>query len=107
MTILDTAPVAPLLHRLFLEAEAATSPALATVSGDERDRMMRSKTDHLRLYGLMKDLWLPVSRETGALLYMLGRSIGARSIVEFGTSFGPGVHVVGRRDLSGSTRSPA
>ena len=36
----------------------------------------------------MKDLWLPVSRETGALLYMLARSRGATSIVEFGTSFG-------------------
>jgi predicted O-methyltransferase YrrM len=36
----------------------------------------------------MKDLPLPVSRETGALLYMLARSSGARTIVEFGTSFG-------------------
>jgi predicted O-methyltransferase YrrM len=29
-----------------------------------------------------------VSRATGALLYMLARSTGARTIVEFGTSFG-------------------
>jgi len=29
-----------------------------------------------------------VSRATGTLLYMLARSVGARSIVEFGTSFG-------------------
>jgi predicted O-methyltransferase YrrM len=36
----------------------------------------------------MKDLWIPVSRETGVLLYMLARSSGARSVVEFGTSFG-------------------
>lgn len=34
------------------------------------------------------DLWLPVSREAGKLLYMLARSSGARTIVEFGTSFG-------------------
>ena len=33
-------------------------------------------------------MWLTVSRETGRLLYMLARSIGARNIVEFGTSFG-------------------
>ncbi|MCW1841332.1 O-methyltransferase [Prosthecomicrobium hirschii] len=88
MTTLDTAPVAPLLDRLFAEAEAATSPAMVELSRDERDRLMRSRTEYLRLYGLMKDLWLPVSRETGALLYMLARSAGARSIVEYGTSFG-------------------
>lgn len=50
--------------------------------------MMRSKTEYLDLYGLMKDLWLPVSRETGVLLYMLARSMRAGSIVEYGTSFG-------------------
>ncbi|MGD9921414.1 MAG: O-methyltransferase [Variibacter sp.] len=88
MTTLNTAPVAPLLDRLFAQAEAATSPAMAELSRDERDRLMRSKTEYLRLYGLMKDLWLPVSRETGALLYMLAHSLGARSIVEYGTSFG-------------------
>lgn len=37
---------------------------------------------------MLKDLWLPVSRETGTLLYMLARSIRARVIIEFGTSFG-------------------
>lgn len=31
---------------------------------------------------------MPVSPATGALLYMLARSNGARAIVEFGTSFG-------------------
>jgi predicted O-methyltransferase YrrM len=36
----------------------------------------------------MKDLWLPVSREAGQLLYMLARSTKAKTIVEFGTSFG-------------------
>ncbi len=36
----------------------------------------------------LKDFPLAVSRETGTLLYMLARGNGARSIVEFGTSFG-------------------
>jgi predicted O-methyltransferase YrrM len=88
MNTLTTAPVAPLLERLFAEAEAATSPIVAEVSPDEHMRLMRSKTEYLELYGRLKDLWLPVSRETGKLLYMLARSSGARSIVEFGTSFG-------------------
>src|SRR6202035_4190017 len=39
-------------------------------------------------YGRLKNMPLAVSRETGALLYMLARSSRARSIVEFGTSFG-------------------
>ncbi|CAD5267607.1 Methyltransferase [Bosea sp. 62] len=49
---------------------------------------MGSKTEYLDLYGRLKDLWLPVSREAGQLLYMLARSSRARAIVEFGTSFG-------------------
>ncbi len=49
---------------------------------------MRSKTEYRDLYGRLKDLPLAVSRETGTLLYMLARSGGARTIVEFGTSFG-------------------
>ena len=48
---------------------------------------MRSKTDYLDFYGRLKDLPLAISRETGALLYMLARSSEARTIVEFGTSF--------------------
>ena len=88
MTTLTTEPLASLLDRLFEEAETASSPAIAAISHDERERLMRSKTEYLDLYGRMKDLWLPVSRETGTLLYMLARSRGATSIVEFGTSFG-------------------
>jgi predicted O-methyltransferase YrrM len=49
---------------------------------------LRSKTDYGELYGRMKDLPLAVSREAGALLYMLARSSNARTIIEFGTSFG-------------------
>jgi len=88
MTTLTTAPLAPLLDRLFEEAAAATSPVVAELSREERERLMRSKTEYLDFYARLKDLWLPVSRETGTLLYMLARSIGARTIVEFGTSFG-------------------
>jgi predicted O-methyltransferase YrrM len=48
---------------------------------------MQSKTSTY-LYERLKDFPLAVSRETGALLYMLARSCNARTIVEFGTSFG-------------------
>jgi len=91
MTTLTTTPLAPLLDRLFeaaATASPATSPAVTGLSPEERSRLMRSKTDYLDFYGRLKDLPLPVSRETGALLYMLARGCGARTIVEFGTSFG-------------------
>lgn len=90
MTTLTTPPLKPLLDRLFEEADAAspaTSPAVADLLED-RERLMRSKTDYLDFYGRLKDFPLAVSRETGLLLYMLARSCRARTIVEFGTSFG-------------------
>jgi len=89
MATLTTTPLAPLLDRLFGEAESAeTGPAIADLSADERERLMQSKTDYLDFYGRLKDLPLAVSRGTGTLLYMLARGCRARTIVEFGTSFG-------------------
>jgi predicted O-methyltransferase YrrM len=91
MTTLTESPVAPLLDRLFAEAEALSPfsiPEVAALSSKERDRLLRSKTEYLSVYGRLKDIPLPVSRETGLLLYLLARSSGARTIIEFGTSFG-------------------
>jgi predicted O-methyltransferase YrrM len=91
MTTLTTAPLKPLLDRLFEQAAAAETETIAAVAGisdQERTRLMQSKTDYRDLYGRLKHVPLAVSRETGALLYMLARSSGARDIVEFGTSFG-------------------
>ena len=91
MNTLTTAPVAPLLDRLFEEADAASpmnSPLAAALSVEQHRRLMQSKTDYLDFYGHLKDFPLAVSRKTGALLYMLARSRDARTIVEFGTSFG-------------------
>ena len=91
MTTLTTAPLAPLLNRLFEEAAKAspeTSPVLASLSEDEFTRFLRSKTGYFDFYGQLKDVPLEISRETGTLLYMLARSSRARNIVEFGTSFG-------------------
>ncbi|MBV1834500.1 O-methyltransferase [Novacetimonas pomaceti] len=82
------APVAPLLARLFAEADEASSPVLSELPREELRRLVGSRTDYLKFYGLAKDLWLPVSRGTGTLLYMLARAMQARNIVEFGTSFG-------------------
>jgi predicted O-methyltransferase YrrM len=91
MNTLTTAPVGPLLARLFAEAEAAhpmNDPAFASISDEERAHMMRDKAGYHDFYAALKNYALPVSRDTGRLLYMLARAVGARSIVEFGLSFG-------------------
>jgi predicted O-methyltransferase YrrM len=38
--------------------------------------------------GMMKDLFLAIPRQEGEFLYLTARAIGARCVVEFGTSFG-------------------
>jgi predicted O-methyltransferase YrrM len=91
MTTLTSAPVAPLLDRLFAKADeesATRSAAFSGISAAEMARLRASKTEYLDFYGRMKDVPLAVSRETGALIYMLARGTKARNIVEFGTSFG-------------------
>jgi predicted O-methyltransferase YrrM len=91
MNTLTTTPLAPLLDRLFEEADASEAEletAAAALSDEELARLMRSKTEYRDFYGRLKNMPLAVSRETGALLYMLARSSRARTIVEFGTSFG-------------------
>lgn len=91
MITLTSAPVAPLLNRLFAEAENTEVPALAAFAAlpvDERGRILSSKTGYKEIYASLKDAAIPVSRETGMLLYLLARNANARVIVEFGTSFG-------------------
>jgi predicted O-methyltransferase YrrM len=90
MNSLTIAPLAPLLDSLFAQDRAssfASIPAIAALSAEERGRVMRSKTGYRDFYGQLKEMPLSVSRETGRLLYLLARGAGARSIVEFGTSF--------------------
>lgn len=91
MNTLTTEPVASLVSRLFAEAQTSDAKLrqrASTTTPEERQAMMRSTTEYRELYGRMKDFYLAVSPDTARLLYMLSRSMRARSIVEFGTSFG-------------------
>ncbi|QIO34283.1 O-methyltransferase [Bradyrhizobium sp. 1(2017)] len=91
MTTSTITSLAPLLARLFDEADAASGATLAAVadlSEADRTRMLRSRSAYRELYGRLKHAPLAVSPETGRLLYMLARSSGAKAIVEFGASFG-------------------
>lgn len=84
---LNSPKIVQLLDRLFIEADAS-EPALQAVAQSDASRLIASRTEYRQLYGLLKEIPLPVSRETGHLLYMLTRSTRAQCILEFGTSFG-------------------
>jgi predicted O-methyltransferase YrrM len=89
MNTLTTPPVSTLLDRLFADAEENDRPVLDRLRAEVDARGLQdAMRDHQRFYGLMRDAYLPISRETGRLLYMLARTRRARCIVEFGLSFG-------------------
>jgi predicted O-methyltransferase YrrM len=81
MSTLTQPALSKLIDRLFAEADAAENARWPSTRGSDR-------SDYLKYYALLKDQPLPVSRDTGTLLYMLVRATRARNIVEFGTSFG-------------------
>jgi predicted O-methyltransferase YrrM len=106
---LTTAPVAPLLEQLYADA-VRTGQMLGQMFGhltrEERlARMSDPNADYRAFFGKAREIHMPVSRATGALLYMLARGNGARAIVEFGTSFGLStIHLAAAlRDNGGGT----
>jgi predicted O-methyltransferase YrrM len=88
MNTLSSPRVVRVLDRLFAESDASEPTMNAVVAGADVSAMITSRTNYRKFYGLLKEIPLPVSRETGALLYMLVRAARVHSILEFGTSFG-------------------
>jgi hypothetical protein len=74
MTILSSPRVAQVLDRLFSEANASEPAMNAVVAGTDVSAMITSRTGYREFYGLLKEIPLPVSRETGTLLYSLVRA---------------------------------
>lgn len=52
-----------------------------------RDTVLRRKITVAEEAERLKELYVPLSPKQGRLAYMIARSIGARRIIEFGTSF--------------------
>jgi predicted O-methyltransferase YrrM len=91
MNALTTPPLSGLLQKLFADADASTAALerqRTAMSPEQRAAPHSPSADYRAFYMRLKDAHLAVSPETGKLLYVLARSIKARSIVEFGTSFG-------------------
>jgi len=88
MTTLTQPTLSILLDRLFAESDALEDAFRREMESLSPEQRAADRTDYRQFYGRLKDQPLPVSRVTGKLLYLLARSIRARNIVEFGTSFG-------------------
>jgi predicted O-methyltransferase YrrM len=85
---IDAGPVRDVLDRLHAEARGDRLRFLGLLP-----RVLVGKLSGRALFDVMtpeamKDFYIPVSREQGELLYLTARAIGAKRIVEFGTSFG-------------------
>jgi predicted O-methyltransferase YrrM len=88
MTTLTQPTVSVLLDRLFAEADALENSRRRERTTMSPEQRAADRADYRQFYARMKDQPLPVSPETGKLLYLLARCSRARTIIEFGTSFG-------------------
>jgi predicted O-methyltransferase YrrM len=91
MTTIDTPKFLKLTDQLFADNDrtrAVMMQRFETMAQAQKDAYFGPKAQYREFYSEAKDVHLAVSRETARLLYMLTRSIGATSVVEFGTSFG-------------------
>jgi len=92
MSTLHSPTVAGLLDRLFAEADR-NDPAAFERFRAEIDKLGGAAGDRQRTE-LMRDIYMPISPEVGRLIYILARNRGAKTIVEFGTSYGiSGIHL--------------
>ena len=73
------------LERLHTLADSRDETIIQQVRGDEAAWNAATSEERATM---MQDALLPVSRDAGRFLYAVARSIVAKRIVEFGTSFG-------------------
>ena len=68
MNTLSSPRVVRVLDRLFAESDASEAAMNAAVAATDVPSMITSRAGYREFYGLLKEIPLPVSRETGALL---------------------------------------
>jgi predicted O-methyltransferase YrrM len=88
MTTLTQPTLSIVLDRLFAESDALEDVFRREMESLSPEQRAADRADYRQFYARLKDHPLPISRTTGKLLYLLARSVGARNIIEFGTSFG-------------------
>ena len=93
MSVLCSPQVSKLLDRLFAEADRNYDPAAFDRFDGAESKLSQPASGQLRAE-LMRDIYMPVTPDVGRLLYILARDRRAKTIVEFGTSFGiSGIHL--------------
>jgi predicted O-methyltransferase YrrM len=85
---LQSPQVARTLDRLHRQAQKDALRIALAVPFILPDFLGLRRIDDARLSRRMRSIYIPVSRSQGQLLYLIARSIAARTLVEFGTSFG-------------------
>ena len=92
MTTLTSPAVSAVLDRLYSAADSADRPLRernAKLSPAERKAIFDAQqADYRTTYERMSAAYIPIDREFGTLMYVLACAGQARTIVEFGTSFG-------------------
>jgi predicted O-methyltransferase YrrM len=89
VSTLTSARVSNLLAKLYADAENADKPFHEKMEAMTETERKAVYLDTRRMYGdLARNAYLPIPPDFGRLLYMLICSSKARTIVEFGTSFG-------------------
>jgi predicted O-methyltransferase YrrM len=88
MSSLHDGPVRDVLDRLHAEARRQRLAFLKLVPRFASGLLRGRTFSELLTPEAMEDFYIPVSREQGEFLYLTARAIGARNVVEFGTSFG-------------------
>ena len=81
-------PVRTVLDRLHSDARGDVLRFLGLAPGLARGLLAGRGFFEALTPAMARDIFMPVSREQGQLLYLTARAIGARHVVEFGTSFG-------------------
>ena len=85
---LDDPQVRSELERLHTAARGDVFRMLGRLPSLARSFLGRAAPAPALLSARMKDLYIPLSPAQGRFLYLVARSLSARRIVEFGTSFG-------------------
>lgn len=101
---LESEPVSVVLQQLLATEEAHDPQAFAATGITSPDQFPMS-LDAAQRADLFKDVYMSVSSTGGELLYLLARATGARTVVEYGTSFGVSTIYLasGVRDNGGGT----
>ena len=80
--------IVSVLQRLHAQADHQKAAFLKPVMAMGVDKILRRKPSVAEEAARFKELFIPLSPESGKFAYLTARAIGARRIVEFGTSFG-------------------